>query len=173
MRLVYLLLLAAAAVPAVAADKHGATGGHRHGIAQLQVAVQGQELHIALEGPADNVLGFERAPKNDEQKRTLQRVEQQLHQPSQLFSLPAAARCTARPARVAIKLPPPGSREQHSEVEAEWRWTCAAPAALGQVEVGLFTAFPKLKELHTQAATPNGQNATRLTPRAAQLRLMP
>ena len=160
--------------PALAADKNAPPHkAHQHGTAQLQVSLEGGVLQIALEGPAENFLGFEHAPRTDAQKATAARVEQQLKQPAQLFTPVAAANCQAQAPRVELKLPPPGSKEAHSEVEAEWRWQCAQPAALGHVDVGLFKAFPRLKELRVQIVTAQGQKTAVLKPGAPRLKLGP
>jgi hypothetical protein len=157
-----------AAAPVLAAEQHGA---HQHGVAALQVSLDGGALAIALDGPAENILGFEHAPKTDPQRRTVARAEEQLKRPENLFSLPATAECMAQPARVEMKLPPPGSKETHSEIEAEWRWQCARPAALTHVDVGLFKVFPRLKELKVQIVAAQGQRAAVLKPKAARLKL--
>jgi hypothetical protein len=154
------------AAPVVAAEK-----AHRHGAAQLQVTLEGRALQIAFEGPSDNVLGFERAPKNDAQKKTVTQVARQLNQPAELFTIPAEAGCEAKPARVEIKLPRPESKETHSEVEAEWRWECAKPEALAHIDVGLFKAFPRLKQLSVQVVTAQGQKKAALRPGAARLKI--
>ena len=109
---------------------------HQHGAASLQVSLDGRALQIALDGPADNLLGFEHAPRTEAQKKAVAHAEQQLKQPLQLFATPPAAECRAEPARVEIKLPPPGSAETHSEIEAEWRWDCAKPGALAHLDDG-------------------------------------
>lgn len=162
-----------ATTPALAADtpasdRHQA---HQHGAARLQVSVEGRALQIAFEGPADNLLGFEHAPQNDAQKKTVARVEQQLKQPTQLFVTPPAADCQAQPVRVEMKLPSPGSGETHSEIEVEWRWECAKPEALAHVDVGLFKAFPRLKQLRVQVVTVQGQKTAVLKPNAARLKI--
>lgn len=158
--------------PVLAADKNVAQHkAHQHGAAQLEVTLDGGVLQITLEGPAENFLGFEHAARTDAQKKTVARVEQQLKQPAQLFTPVAAAGCQAEPPRVEIKLPASGSTETHSEIEAEWRWQCAQPAALVHLDVGLFKAFPRLKELHVQIVTARGQKAAVLKPGAARLKI--
>jgi hypothetical protein len=89
--------------PAFAADRTAPQQhpAHHHGAASLQVSLEGQMLQIAFDGPADNLLGFEHAPRNDAQKQTVARAEQQLKQPTQLFATPAAAGCQAQPPHVA------------------------------------------------------------------------
>jgi Protein of unknown function (DUF2796) len=170
-----LLLSALLASPAIAADKPAAERhpGHRHGAASLQVGVEGRVLQIALEGPADNILGFEHAPKTDAQRKAVARAEEQLKQPDRLFSIPSSAGCQVQPARVEMKLPTSGSRETHSEIDTEWRWDCAKPEALTQIDVALFKVFPRLKELRVQIVTAKGQTAVVLRPGAPRLKVGP
>jgi hypothetical protein len=169
MRTTWIALLALlVSAPALAQDKK-APHAHQHGAARLQVSLEGRALQIAFEGPADNILGFERAPTTEAQRTTVARADEQLKQPAQLFTPTPAAECQPRPARVDMKLPPPGSRETHSEIEAEWRWDCAQPAALAHVDVGLFKAFPRLKQLRAQIVTARGQTTAVLRPSATRL----
>ena len=174
MRICSLVLTAIlVAGPVLAADKKAPHQhkAHQHGAAQLEVSLDGGALQIALEGPAENFLGFEHAPRTDAQKKTVARVEQQLNEPAKLFTPMAGADCQAQAPRVEMKLPPPGSKETHSEIEAEWRWQCAKPAALGHVDVGLFKAFPRLKELRVQIVTAQGQKTAVLKPGTTRLKL--
>jgi Protein of unknown function (DUF2796) len=162
-----------ATAPAAAADKAAPQrhGAHQHGAAKLQVSVDGSSLQISFEGPADNILGFEHTPKNDAQKRTLARAEEQLRQPTQLFTVSPGAECQAQPARLETRLPAAGTAETHSEMQVDWRWDCVRPQALTHVDVGLFKAFPRLKQLRVEVVTPTGQTATVLRPGAARLKL--
>jgi hypothetical protein len=165
----YTLILATllVAAPAGAADKT-----HHHGAASLHVSLDGRALHIALEGPSDNLLGFEHAPRTEAQRKTVARAEQQLKQSAQLFGIPSAAECQARPPRVEMKLPAAGSSETHSEIETEWRWECGKPDALTHLDVsGLFKAFSRLKQLKVQIVTAHGQKTAVLTPSAARLKV--
>jgi hypothetical protein len=173
MRACSLILCAVlAAAPALAADKGGRHHpAHHHGIARLEVILEGGTLQIALDSPADNLLGFEHAPRTDAQRKTVTRVEQQLQQPAQLFTPAEAADCRHQAPRIEMKLPAPDSRETHSEIAAEWRWECARPQALGHVDVGLFKVFPRLRELRVQVATAKGQKAVVLKPGAIRLRV--
>jgi hypothetical protein len=162
------LLAATAPAPAADKDRHGA---HQHGAATLQVSLDGGVLQIAYEGPAENILGFEHAPRSEAQRKTVARAEEQLRQSAQLFTTPPAAACQARPARIEMKLPSPGSGETHSEIEVEWRWDCARPEALAHVDVGLFRAFPRLKQLRAQVVTAKGQTTALLKPTSARLKI--
>jgi hypothetical protein len=163
-------LLATAPALAADTDRHGA---HQHGAAALQVSLDGGVLQIVYEGPAESILGFEHAPRTDAQRKTVARAEEQLRQSAQLFTTPSAAACQAQAVRIEMKLPSAGSGETHSEIEAEWRWNCARPDALAHVDVGLFKAFPRLKQLRAQVVTAKGQTTALLKPGAARLKLAP
>jgi Protein of unknown function (DUF2796) len=161
-----------AAAPAFAADTAEQHPAHQHGAASLEISLEGRTLQVALDGPADNLLGFEHAARTEAEKQTLARAEQRLRQPAELFATPPAAQCQAQPPKIEIRLPAAGSSETHSDVEAEWRWECARPEALTHLEVaGLFTAFPRLKELKVQVATAKGQQSAVLRPGAARVKL--
>ncbi|MBI3897839.1 MAG: DUF2796 domain-containing protein [Gammaproteobacteria bacterium] len=177
------LVTAIAAAPAFAAtstskstDKEAGFeqhAGHTHGIGQLQVTLEGNELGIGLDSPTDSFLGFEHAANTAAQKKKVQETEQLLKQPEKLFELPAAAQCQAQPSTVDIKLPTAGSKEKHSDLETQWRWQCKTPAELKQIDVRMFKAFPKLKQLKVQMVTPNGQNEKVLKADNTRLALTP
>ena len=168
---IFITVLATA--PAVAADRAAPERhqAHEHGAAKLQVSLEGTALQISFEGPAENILGFEQAPKNDAQRKTLANAEGQLKRPTQLFATPPAAECQAQPVRLETNLPAPGSSETHSEIEVDWRWECAKPQALTHVDVLLFKMFPRLKQLRVQLVTAQGQKAAVLRPGAARLKI--
>jgi Protein of unknown function (DUF2796) len=168
------ILSAVLATAAAVAAHHPAAGqqpAHQHGAARLHVSLEGRALLIGYEGPAENILGFEHAPRTDAQKKTVARAEEQLKQPDRLFVIPAGADCRAQPAKVDVKLPGAGSGETHSEIETEWRWECAKPDALTHVDIGLFKAFPRLKQLSAQVVTAHGQKTAVLKPSAARLKI--
>ena len=62
-----------------------AQSAHQHGVAELFFAGTGSELQIELHNPADNLLGFEHAPVNQQQRQTLQAAQQTVQQIEQLF----------------------------------------------------------------------------------------
>ena len=51
-------------------------GPHVHGVASLQVAVDGNTLTLNLESPLDNVLGFEHAPRSEKQKAAVRSMDE-------------------------------------------------------------------------------------------------
>ena len=86
------LVLAACAVlfTAVPAFAHGA---HEHGVARLNVAVDGSTVDIDLESPLANPLSFEHAPSTPEQRQAVQDMAVNLRRAENIFVFPAAAQC--------------------------------------------------------------------------------
>lgn len=54
------LLLATSA--GAAAGEHREHGAHEHGVAQLNLVLEGEKLLIELASPGVNIVGFEHAP---------------------------------------------------------------------------------------------------------------
>ncbi len=151
----FALMLLLSATPALAGAGHGA---HVHGHATLDVAIDGAEVTVELDTPADNLLGFERVPRSAADKQQAGKVLAQLGQPAQLFRLNPEAQCSA--ATPAIEAPlligRPVSGE-HNDIGASYSYRCAKPAALARLDVFLFEVFPRLQQIRLQLAGPAGQ----------------
>ncbi|MBM97356.1 MAG: hypothetical protein CMI09_16075 [Oceanospirillaceae bacterium] len=67
-------------------DNHGhEQRSHVHGVAELMLAQEGNELEIMLESPAANIVGFEHKASSEEQIAAVERAEALLNAPLQLF----------------------------------------------------------------------------------------
>jgi hypothetical protein len=171
-----LALLVAAALPTVAI-----AGPHEHGVATLDVLIDGERLLVSFQSPLDNLAGFEHAPRNEGQRAALAKAAATLADGGKLFRPAAAAGCVRQSARVDMPFaagsgsqtgaasagPVPQAHgpadDTHSEAAAEWAFVCRNVAALRSIEVGLFDAFGSLRTLRVQTATPRGQSAATLT----------
>lgn len=158
-------LLALAALPAPAdTPHHHDHGAHRHGVAQLEVAVDGSTLSIHLESPLDNLLGFEHAPRTEAQRMAARNLLRTLRQGERLFTPSEAAACKLAEARVeAPALEGRAGEEEHADLDADWRYTCAQPGRLTGMKVEMFARYPGLKRLDAAVVSGKGQHAARLT----------
>ncbi|MCG8614290.1 MAG: DUF2796 domain-containing protein [Pseudomonadales bacterium] len=77
---------------------HRQHGAHVHGTATLNIAQEGQRLDIIFESPAANLVGFEHAPENKQQKQALAEAVTQLKQGATLFTPNPEAECTLKSA---------------------------------------------------------------------------
>jgi hypothetical protein len=144
---------------------------HEHGVAELRVAVDGGRVVIEFASPLDNLVGFEHAPQTAAQRRALAAAEQRLRAVDTLFVTPSAAACAVTAIELESPYPQdagpqsgaPAHREDHAaphaELHASYELECAVPAALKEVRVGLIEAFPRIRRIRAQTATPGGQRA--------------
>jgi hypothetical protein len=184
--IVWLLLVLVSLLPTVASAQQA----HEHGVATLDVALDGRNLMLQLESPLDNLVGFEHAPRNDTQRTALKQMEARLQAAERLFKPAAAAGCTFRAVKIdhpyrtpaaAGQASPAGGKsrapgdkaakteEDHAEVRVTYELYCAKPEALDRVEVLIFEAFPGVKRLKAQTASPRGQRSATLSARTRTL----
>ena len=173
-------------------------GAHVHGLGTLDVAQQGPEIHLRLETPAANIVGFEHAPQRDVERAALEKAAAALKDGPALFQLSEAARCAL--AEVRVESPLLGlageaeghghdhegaaasggdagdhnhahAAERHVDIAAEYQFLCAQPAELREIRVTLFERFPATGRLQVQVTTDRGQAGAELTPANPVLKL--
>tara|TARA_R110000751_G_scaffold98775_3_gene191991 strand:+ start:5638 stop:6243 length:606 start_codon:yes stop_codon:yes gene_type:complete len=167
-------------------QEHASRMNHEHGVASLNLAIEGNQVSIDLDSPAVNLLGFEHAASQPEDIAKVAAVQAQLHHAEQLFQFPADAGCTLASADLDSPLfaehehEEPAHEDEHetaeheheheehnhpqADIEAQFIFNCAQPAALSSLQLPLFSVFPGLQRLNLQAITPNGQLGAELTP---------
>jgi hypothetical protein len=69
------------------------SGAHVHGQAALEIAVDGETVQLNLYSPLDNLLGFEHAPRTEEERRAVRAMAAKLHQARSLFVFTPSAGC--------------------------------------------------------------------------------
>lgn len=158
------LLVMAALFAAAAAQ---AAQPHEHGVARLDVAVDAGRVSIELDTPLDNLLGFERAPRTDAERGKVAAMLARLRAGDVLFRIDAAAGCTLAKVELVSALLDLGKAgavshnttpaSDHADLNGSFEFRCKNGARAGFVEVGLFEAFPALKRIDLQVATPKGQ----------------
>ena len=163
-----------------------AAGAHQHGVATLEVVADGNSLTVNLDSPLDNLLGFERGPRSEAERKAVQAMAQRLRNAATLLVPAAAAQCqlqgvdlasdviapallAATPA-AASAAAPAAAGSGHADLEAVFRFQCAQPQALKALDLaGLFQAFPRFKQLDAALAAPGVQRGAKLRPKQATL----
>jgi len=146
---------------------------HVHGEGQLDAVLEQETLTLELALPLDAAVGFERPPKNDKEKAALAQTAKILEDTA-LWAPTPAAQCSLQSAKVTV--PFTGGHDHHdkhahegeqhhADIDAEYRFRCANPAALKAVETTLFKSMKRLYRLEAQRSGPSGQGAQRLTPK--------
>ncbi len=160
---------------------------HVHGVGEINVAIEGSQMEIEIEGPGANFVGFEHAARTVEERSAVRAAEQRLRQPMTLLVLPQAARCALQEVDLSI---PAGAmtgpnrsgkhghdddhKHNHDNGHDDWRaryvFACTAPAALSSIRTApWFTAFPNTRELRAQVISGFGQSGLTLTPAQSRI----
>jgi hypothetical protein len=152
-------------------------GAHVHGVATLQIAVDEHTLTLDFSSPLDNLIGFEHAPYNAQQKAAVKHLADNLNQANTIFMPTAGAQCTlqsvkldspvltpAHAAETADKSGQAGAERVHADLDGEFVFACKQTAKLHDLDVRLFGAYPNLHLLKVEVATLKKQTAVNLTP---------
>lgn len=156
-------------------DDHHHHHAHVHGVAKLEVAVEGPHVDIRLESPLEALLGFEHAPRTDKERAAVARMRQALRQADRLFVPTVAAGCKL----VSVEVEAPtlegheehahkahekhDEHDEHGDLDADFRFTCARPGQLTGMEVRLADIFPGMRRVDAQVVSGKGQSAAKLT----------
>lgn len=159
-------------------EEHASLDAHEHGVASLNVALDGQTLEIQLQSPAMNLVGFEHEAKSDADKAKVAAAGQHLEQPQALFALPIEAKCALQDSELDSPLFGGHAHDEHehadehghSDIDASYRFACANAEALQTLELGsFFGTFPGTEKLEVQLIGPSGQQGAELTPSNSRL----
>lgn len=177
------LLAAATATAAAAAgddDPLAAPGGlagghvHEHDAAQLDIARDGGRVVLRFRAAAQAVVGFERAPRTEDERAALAVAAATLGRASPSFRWPSAAKCkvvgTTLEVPVTAKVQGDDhdhdhgageehdhAGEEHADYAATWTVDCAVPAALTAVYVDLARHLQPRVKLRVNVASDTGQ----------------
>lgn len=151
-----------------------AAGAHEHGAAQADIAIDGNRALVAFSSPLDNLLGFERAPRTDAERRTVEATVARLKAAGELWRFEPEAKCVpgsvlVRSAVLGVGMPASTAPGEHGDIDAEFEFVCARPPAW--VEAQLFAAFSRLQRVDVQTAGPAGQGRTTLRRPAVRIPL--
>jgi hypothetical protein len=150
-------------------------GPHEHGVARMNLAIDGQQLQVSIQVPLESLLGYERAPRNAAEQTQATAMLERLKQAQEVIVTPAAAQCRAVEA-AQIKAPlieGKSSAEQHGDLSGQYQLVCAQPAELRTLEVSLFEVSRRISRVQVQVAGPKGASQTVLRRNKRQVKLTP
>jgi hypothetical protein len=201
MRILVIVLAASALVgsPAFASSaegEHREHDAHVHGVAAMNLVVDGRELVLELETPAMNILGFEHAPRNDAEHRAVEEAAASLERAEEWLVPSPGAGCRLETARVESALlehndhaegEEHGDQEEyenedkhahgedhdeaHTEFHVSYVFHCDYPAELDTLQVNWFGGFPGMEKIEVQAVTESRQIGGELTPDQTVIKL--
>ena len=175
----FALMVSAVSAAAAEQRRHDA---HQHGGGRIDVAVEGGLLSVVLEVPAVNLVGFEHAPRGDEQKARVARAVADLEDGLALLGPSPAAECRQQQVEIESALlnaEDHGGADHdhegaaHADFEVIWQFECERPARLHSLDLTLFERFPGTGHLRLQWISESGQGAARLNAERARIGLTP
>ena len=134
---------------------------HEHGIAHLQVALEGQALRADFDLPGMDLLGFEHAPASAADEAAVVAAGTKMRDAAAVLVLTPAAQCSVEKVDFRAEKPEPGS--VHMDFVASDSFRCVQPAELRGFKTGIFTLFPTLTELAVESQSPAGVRAQKLS----------
>ena len=182
MKLLSLLTLSAMAATPVFAQETRQLDAHEHGVAQLDIAMDGQQIAMELHAPGADIVGFEYAAESADDRAAVDNAVAALARPLDLFVLPDAAGCSVVQAAAGLESEEDhdGEAEEHdehakddhddhkddhddheeqaghTEFHAEYLLTCTDPDAATDITFAFFDAFPNALEVEVQLISDTG-----------------
>ncbi|EHK5109997.1 DUF2796 domain-containing protein [Vibrio parahaemolyticus] len=99
------------------AEEYRQHSAHVHGHVELNIAQDGSDLLLEITAPGADVVGFEHAPENAEQEKTLQHAIATLEDSNALFAINPQAQCEIEEVHVEHSLG--GQHEEHEHHDHE------------------------------------------------------
>lgn len=163
-------------------------GAHVHGMAHMTLAAEGNKVLIELTSPAASLIGFERAPRTDDERATLALARENLEAGDAMIRLNIEAGCRLETAEIDAGFADAGQgrgaehahdhdvgqgADGHADFVVHYSFVCDRPEALGSAALGLFSGFPALERVLLQYVTAEGQGGAELTPRVPVVTFVP
>lgn len=172
-KIIALILILAS--PLIYADKfieqHISLDAHVHGLSELTLVMEGENLEIQLQSPAMNLLGFEHKASRKNDIAAVDKVRSLLSKPDSLFLFSEGA-CSVTDSSIDVsgvlesdhKLHDDEAEaddhqheEGHSEITASYQFSCESMATLSSITVKLFDIFPGIQQIRAMWITDKQQ----------------
>jgi hypothetical protein len=174
---------------------------HEHGVAHLNLAIEGNNVYIEFSSPAANIVGFEYHPRTHEQKKAVKDAINKLQEGASLFLLSSKSESQLVKSIVDTDIDKDADHhsesghghaekghhdqeehhgnkhgeadehDRHSEFKAEYHFVCKKPDRLAQIDVRLFHVFPGIEHIEVQLLNETKQTAMELTEKKNKISL--
>ncbi|REL36284.1 ZrgA family zinc uptake protein [Thalassotalea euphylliae] len=158
---------------------------HVHGMAELTVVVEGQQVQINLIAPAESIVGFEHRAQDEQEIDQVNYAKQQLTNTEQVLKF-ANVKCQLAEQFIDLQslMHKPDTHEnshdenhggshqsEHAEVSASYLFNCQQAHTLKSLTLELFKHFPRLTKVRAIWLTGTQQGSAMLTPANTVLEL--
>jgi Protein of unknown function (DUF2796) len=158
---------------------------HAHGVAEVDIVVEGAKVTVQFRAPAESVMGFEHEAKseNDRKKRDAA-LEQLRTKLNQMIVFEPTLACTffdvktvvveeksSRPQEQSGKGKSQKKSAEHREVHAAASVACDKSIAGSRVRFGVYKAFPEIHEIKVQVLGDSGQSGATIKKDKGEIKL--
>jgi hypothetical protein len=143
----------------MSAQAVAAQSAHVHGEGQVNIAIDGKRIFMALESPGADIVGFEYEARSSDEKVAVKQAIAQLGDPMLLVRFEADAGCAVRQADAGIE----GEHDEHKGEEAhgafvaQYEFECDDIGSLDTIEFTYFSQFSNAQSLDIVLIDSRGQ----------------
>jgi hypothetical protein len=163
---------------------------HKHGSANLNIAIDNKVIAIHFESPAVNIIGFEYQPNDEAQRSLISAAKSKLSNFANSYELQGEPNClmiSSSADWVSEHSESEHSEPEHSEQDetvgasletehaefvVEFELQCEQINNLTAIDVSLLALFPAIDEIDTQVIYTGGQIKQELTRNNTLIKLM-
>ena len=125
---------------------------HAHGVSTLKIAQEENVIIMELEAPGNDIVGFEHAAKNADQKTVVDEALSNLKNAESLFVLPRQAECVASEQKAEFE-----AEGDHAGFHVMWKLTCKQLKKATSLTIRYFDMFERAREVEVEAIGDAGQ----------------
>lgn len=170
------LLIASLTAPCASAQSRPTPKAHTHGVATLDIAIEGRTGVLRFASPAEDIYGFERAPRTPAERQRRDAALAQLRTRFAdlvIFETSLGCRITSTSLTDAVDRAAEHDRAHaagrdhdddggHAEVIGDYALTCAQPPAGRDIRFGITRAFPAVRTVQVQLLSDERQEGRRI-----------
>ncbi len=158
---------------------------HVHGSLSIFIAIENNKIEIALESPAEALVGFEHKASSLKEKQLVEQTEKQLKSPDLFFSFNGAS---CKPDEIKVELSSieaehhsdhdndhhsdKHNENKHNDITAMYGYTCDQASNIKSIYVDFFKAFAKVEKVKVVWITETGQGSNLLNRKNNQVVLI-
>lgn len=133
-------------------------GSHEHGSIKLDLAVEGKNIELEIDGAAESFLGFEHAAKTAKEKKAFSDAQNLWENDltTKLFVLDNKLGCSV----VEASFDQEQGKGNHSDIEAKAKITCQNNLKGQKVEVAFKKYFTHIKKLQVDLVSTETKTLT-------------
>jgi hypothetical protein len=170
------LLMFSSGIGAAAEKRHH--HAHVHGVAEINIAVEGAKATVEFRAPAESVMGFEHEAKSESDKKKRDAALEQLRaKGGQMVVFDPKLGCKSSDMKTAIVEAKGDSAKaqagkdahkdqkksgEHREVHGTFSVACDKPLAGSRVRFGVSKVFRDIQEIKVQVVGDSGQSGARI-----------